>query len=180
MGPLEDEAPLERYNRVNTLLKSLQCALAVSKWRPAFKEGRDPFPNTTIGASSILVWMRSLSSGIVIPATIPVQKATAAKSVELRLNRNNLTKWEKVLAQHEIGFIRFEGFSLPSTCQAERNPRVYPDGGMWRDTIRRQLNFAKLRVNFLTMTLKLREETFTIYNEPDPENGFSNYDPLHI
>ena len=57
-----------------------------SKWKPAFKEGKDEFPNTLIELSSIPVWMKP--SDVVIAATIPVQSAVVTQKFELQLKRD--------------------------------------------------------------------------------------------
>lgn len=40
-----------------------------------------------------------------------------------------------------------------------RDPRVYPTGAEWRDTIRTKLNFEELRVDFLLLELESADES---------------------
>ncbi len=58
LGPLAGEHPIERYSRVNILLRSIQNVLAPSRWRDMFGKSTDAFPSTVIAADSIPRWMR--------------------------------------------------------------------------------------------------------------------------
>lgn len=50
-----------------------------------------------------------------------------------------------------IEHIKFEDLSLPDPVTVDRDPREYPLGEMWRDTLWRQLKFELLQVDFQTM-----------------------------
>ena len=62
------------------------------------------------------------------------------KSIVLYWNRNAKTKSTAELEAHIEDFITFEELELPPLRQpCLKDPRVYPTGEMWRDTLRRQL-----------------------------------------
>lgn len=71
----------------------------------------------------------------------------------LVLDRSRQTKFEKDLGLHEKT-INYEGLYLPKTeTMLRRDPQEYPDGEIWRDSIRLQLRFEEPSVDFLTIAL---------------------------
>ena len=160
----EDE--LERYSRTNSILKSLQCVLAPTKWRETFVNAKSsPYASTLISADMIPSWMRPEEPQDDLSITIASVEPTELirKSFILYLNRQQKTKYSSKLDKHVQEFIVFNGLRLPeSNVQVERDPRAYPTGEMWRDTLRRQLHFEQLRVDFLTMSLTVRNTVIPI------------------
>lgn len=74
-------------------------------------------------------------------------------SLELRLNRSIDIKWNRELNQHEKDFVILNGLTPPSITKVVlKNPRIYPNGPTERDTVRRQLRFWQLHVDFLALT----------------------------
>ena len=85
------------------------------------------------------------------------------KSFILYLDRHQKTEFSSKLDKHVQEFIVFNGLRLPeSNVQVGRDPRAYPTGEMWRDTLRRQLHFEQLCVDFLTMSLSVRNTDIPI------------------
>lgn len=164
LGPFEGEDELERFSRVNALLKSLQCVMAPSRWRGTFmKKHTDAFPSKIIGGDSIPVWMRP-SYDTVQPLDHQVHQTQQPLICKALLDRTSKSRFEKELIKHESEHITFNAWSLPGEESIERDPRVYPTGSMWRDTVRRQLQFAKLRVDFLTIRL----DGLLVYSTSEP------------
>lgn len=165
------ECELERYSRVNALLKSLQHSLAPSKWVDAFRKDMQPFPATEVHTSSIPVWMRC-APGDPKSGTRNLSSSSAEPdhpvSVVIRLDRSVQTRWSAELAKHEVKFIKFHDFRLPTKDIAERDPLDYPYGAMWRDTLRRQLRFETLQVDFRSITTDNDAET-CMYSLSQPE-----------
>lgn len=173
LGPLPGGNVLEKYNRINTLLRSVKHMLAPTRWRSLFVKSTDPFPPTIIGPSSITIWMRAQND---LPRQLQSNFTESADPmptiVRLSLGRSVDTKWERALRQHEIDFIKYEGLTLPTVSNLAKDPTAYPNGALWRDTIRRQLKFAKLKVDFLTMKTDYEPGNW-IFSLTEPENVLS-------
>ena len=148
------EHRLEKYNRVYNLLRSFASALAPSRWKEKFeKENVDPFGKVLIHPSSIPMWMvetkEPSAANPLLPAPPP---PLPKKSIVLYWNRNAKTKSTAELEAHIENFITFEELELPPLRQpCLKDPRVYPTGEMWRDTLRRQLLLQDLHLEFVTI-----------------------------
>lgn len=174
LGPIEglEEHQLEKYSRVNVLLKSLQTVLAPTKWKEAFLgTRRKPFERTVIDQASIPRWMRPNTTEL----NIPIQASQALRSSKpfyLRIDRSAKSVAEKELVQHEEGYLTSEDLTLPSqNVHLPRDPRDYPNPAMWRDALRRQLKFQVLRVDFslITFEASIPERRTTIYSYTNPD-----------
>jgi hypothetical protein len=179
MGPLKEfgEAILEKYCRVNALLKSFQNVTGISKWRDTFqdKEAAKCYPSASIPATSLPTWMLTAiqSSKSVTVDELTRFPALSRKVFQLVRDTASKDKYTAILEKHVNDFIEFEGLRLPeASLTADRDPREYPDGAMWRDTLRRQLDFPKLRVDFLRIDLgdqfrHARNTLYHFYNQED-------------
>ena len=68
-------------------------------------------------------------------------------------------------------YLDYNDLKLPLTTSiAERNPVDYPLGSMWRDTVRRQLHFSLLQVDFRTIVLD-DDSGMCIFSTPQPEQA---------
>ena len=66
-----DEKTMERYCRVNVLIRSLQNALAPSKWNHTFKcDKHGPYDSKVIARTSIPMWMRAVDFAPVDPLVV--------------------------------------------------------------------------------------------------------------
>lgn len=157
LGPFHDigEIDLEKYSRVNALLKSLQSAIAPSRWAEMFgKASFDPFVFTEISPDSTPSWMRATDSTANLPlmTTNLTRPSRPKKTFTLSLDRSQRTKHSMALDEHITTFIIFNSLHLPPQhCLAAKDPRAFPTGEMWRDTVRRQLNLLALQVDFLSI-----------------------------
>ena len=92
----------------------------------------------------------------------------------LSWDRKKKTKHTDRLNTHITDFVEFEEFQLPEENEpCAKDPRVYPTGEMWRDTVRRQLRFEALRLDLVTMRLcspdPSRElQTLLVYGHGSP------------
>ena len=148
------EHRLEKYNRVYNLLRSFASALAPSRWKEKFeKEGVDPFGKVLIHPSSIPMWMVEAKEPSAVNPLLPAPPPPLPKkSIVLYWNRNAKTKSTAELETHIQNFINFEELELPPLRQpCLKDPRVYPTGEMWRDTLRRQLLLQDLGLEFITI-----------------------------
>ena len=181
LGPLKEfgEIILEKYCRVNALLKSFQSVTGVSKWRDTFKD-KDAvqcYPPFPIPPTSLPTWMLpdAQSSQSLGADESAVSPTLASKVFQLVLDTANKDKYAAILEKHVKDFIEFEGLRLPeAVITIDRDPREYPDGAMWRDTLRRQLDFPKLHVDFLRIDLKedqSRHARNTLYHFYSPEDA---------
>lgn len=146
---------LERYSRINAILKSLQTALAPSKWKDTFVTNRSgPYSSTKITMDMSPSWMQPENQTDVLVDLVatPQRPRFAKKEFNLRLDRSTKTKIGKEFEDHVRNHIEYNSLRLPDDpVQPNRDPRIYPNSAMWRDTIRRQLDFPKLCVDFLAI-----------------------------
>lgn len=154
LGPILEleEDMLERYNQTYHLLRYLSVCLMPSKWTEKFASNRQPFQALQIHPSSIPLWMApppakdTRSLGKALPKALP------RKPIMLRWSRDGRTKSSAALETHIVDFIEFHELQLPKSVQpCTKDPRVFPTGEMWRDTVRRQLALQDLKLEFVTM-----------------------------
>lgn len=95
-----------------------------------------------------------------------MQMVDPVRTIMLELDRSVPTKWEKELATHVATYLEYNGLFLPTIEQCRKDPSEFLNGAMWRDTVRRQLGFARLHVDFLTINLHGRSKSLMVYNIP--------------
>lgn len=171
LGPHIDlgEDVLESYNRVYNLLRNFNYTLQPSRWKEKFTALKaKPFESTRVHPSYMPLWMVpvdnvSQSGGLLRkPRPAPLGK----KAVKLIWNDQAKTRSAESMKAHIEEFVNYEGMDslLPTEPTISvKDPRVFPTGQMWRDTLRRQLSFEKLRVEFFTMELQDGDKRMTIY-----------------
>lgn len=171
------EEKLENYSRVNALLKSLQHVTALTKWRDTFFKAKNPFEAILIATDSIPAWMRASDAVLDTPKLENEIPRRSIKNFVLTCDRSKRTKFALELEKHIDRFIEFNGLRLPNvSVLVERDPRAYPTGEMWRDTIRRQLQLADLKVDLLTMNLtwdSIPVQTHCVYDANNSDAAIS-------
>ena len=160
LGPRTDlgESHLEKYNRVLNLLLSISHVTRPTRWSDKFlKVGQDPFRIQRIHQSSVPLWMVG-GEMTLEPKALSTPKLRPL-SVILLWSRAN-TKYSARLKEHIDGYVAFEELTLPEDRQdAQKDPRYFPSGSMWRDTVRRQLRLQELRLDIVTMRLEVLQKT---------------------
>lgn len=154
LGPVIEleEDILERYNRAYHLLRYLSHSLMPSRWNEKFSSGRQPFQPLQIHPSSIPLWMAPAPPKATHSIGKALPKALPKKSIMLRWSRDGRTKSSAALETHIRDFIEYNELQLPKSLQmCGKDPRVFPTGEMWRDTVRRQLALQDLNLEFVTM-----------------------------
>lgn len=154
LGPhtnLEEDV-LEMYNRAYQLLRYLNHSLMPSRWNEKFAPGKEPFKSLGIHPSSLPHWMVPVPKDTAKSLRKARSAALPRKIIMLSWERNRKTKFSADLESHITEHIEYNALQLPKTSQpCTKDPRVFPTGEMWRDTVRRQLAFRELRVDFLTL-----------------------------
>ena len=92
-----------------------------------------------------------------------------AEIAQVIFDRSVRSKWALELEEHEKQYLQFHKLQLPTINVVEKDPQMYPNGAMWRDTVRRQLRFLLLRVDFRTMILD--ETDVCVYSLARPEQA---------
>jgi len=150
------ESHLEAYNRVYNLLRSLSHSLVASRWNDKYVKAQ-PFEATQIHESAVIRWM-----GLVMelqtskPLGREPPKPLTAKQITLLWNRKTKTKTAANLERHIEEYVQFQKSTLPNERKAaSKDPRRYPTGEMWRDTVRRQLLLQDLRLELSTTRVEI-------------------------
>ena len=152
-----EEIEMKRYSWANAVLKSLQNLLSPMKWKEAILNSKgDVFASTHITEDALLTWMKSLRDfNVSLMNTAIMKQSRLTKSFTLHLDRSKMTRFSELLNQHIENHITYNGLRMPDEdMTAEKDPHAFPTGDMWRDIIQWQLQFAKLKVNFLTIDLQ--------------------------
>lgn len=133
---------------------------ALLKWVEVFLEGKDHFFNTTVYITSISVWIKGVNEPVApMRLSLTIKLEDDSIIVVVRLDKIIHTKWSSQLAKHKKKFIAFEKFRLPTQDVMEWDSTQYPNGAMWRDTLRRQLQFETLQVDFRSIMIDNKTET---------------------
>lgn len=156
-GPIErtGEIEAEKFNRAFNLLKRLHYIMSGDRWEAQFGTKSDPFEHKSVPADATPLWM-VLPIGEddpIIPQQLPELEQHNFKLVR------DITK---TAAQDDLDDL-FEDHLQPQSLRfpegTERcafDPRIYPTREEWLDTIRNQLDFRRLRIQFLTVRLELK------------------------
>jgi hypothetical protein len=103
------------------------------------------------------------------------------------IHKKSNTKWKQTLRQHEKEHLKFEELILSTINIIDKNSRRYFLRSMWKDTIRRQLRFSKLQIDFLT--IHVNDVNIILYNVikskivkiwKEIQNYFNNSTNIHI
>lgn len=97
-----NETGVERFSRVNVILKSLQCVLASTKWKETFISKSNPYSSTLISSDMILTWMRirEFEDDLPVIPNVESHSSRDAKVFILNLDRSNKTKSNERLNRH--------------------------------------------------------------------------------
>lgn len=156
------EHSLEKYNRVDTLLRGVNHVMADSRWVDRFqdREAKQIFAEQPVAAVHIPQWMRALLQ----TETVAQESAAYAnpdRPEDLpRRHFRLIYKGNAAMSQYFEELETERGLILmPRDTTDVRDPRVYPTGAEWRDTIRTKLNFEELRVDFLLLALESADKS---------------------
>ena len=175
-----EEHLVEKYNRAYCLLRGFSQILDPGRWTSKISgPDAEPFEPTLVDPSYVPLWMvqiDSASTAAAIPKKSP-SRIYQPKKTHLSWDPNPKLKTMQDVDQHIEDFIEPEGLLalLPyDPVLASRDPRVYPNGAMWRDTVQRQLSFDKLRLDFLTMTLEGERKKMVEYSDVVPAKSWED------
>ena len=164
LGPWQElgEHSLEKYNRVDTLLRGVNHVMADSRWVERFqnREAKHIFAEQPVAAVHIPQWMRALFQTETV-AQESAAHANPDRPEDLpRRHFRLIYKENAVMRQHFKELKAETGLRLMLRDTTDvRDPRVYPTGEEWRDTIRTMHNFKELRVDFLLLEVKSADES---------------------
>ena len=168
------EDKLEAYNRTYNLLRSVSHVLAPTRWSDKYtKDGADPFQTLNVHATAIPRWMVEVKPTTDLANTMR-SAPLPQKSIRLCWDRTKKTAHTEALTTHIQDFVEFNELQLPKTDEVcAKDPRVFPTGEMWRDTVRRQLHLQDLRVDISTMQVIAPDEsevvnTLLVYGRGEP------------
>ena len=113
----------------------------------------NPFGARAIHPSSLPRWM---VPGKTSKDTTPKHPSMPSMQIYLFHNTDQKTKHSESLEAHVKEHVELEGLTMPETkLHPAKDPRYFQSGKQWRDTVRRQLNLEKLKLEFFTMHLEL-------------------------
>jgi hypothetical protein len=194
LDSLSEENSLKKFNRVNAIFKFIQCVLALSRWKEIFeKENAKTFSIIIIVSDFIFDWMKvevkNISTFIASSKDSVEKSETTKKRLKtfiMTLKAFN-TKWKRKLRQHEKKHLKFKELILSIINIINKNSKDYFLRSMWKNTIRRQLRFSKLQINFLT--IHVNDDSNILYNAiklkivkiwQKIQNHFNNLTNIHI
>ncbi len=193
LDSLSKKNSLKKFNRVNAILKFIQCVLAFSRWKEIFeRENAKAFSIIIIVSDFIFDWMKiemKNISSFIASSKNSVEKSETTKrwlKTFIMIHKKFNTKWKQTLRQHEKEHLKFEELILSITNIIDKNSKDYSLKSIWRNTIRRQLRFSKLQINFLT--IHVNDVNIILYNAIKSEvvkiwkkiqNHFNNSTNIH-
>ena len=82
------------------------------------------------------------------------------KAMKLLWDRKRKTVHAEALKSHIQDFIDYHELQLPKTKESyAKDPRVFPTGDMWKDTVRRQPRLQDLKLDISTMHVNAPDES---------------------
>jgi hypothetical protein len=180
LGPWQElgEHSLEKYNRVDTLLRGVNHVMADSRWVERFqnKEAKHIFAEQPVAGVHIPQWMRALLQTETV-AQESAAHANPDRPEDLSRRQFRLIYKENAAMRRYAEELKYERglrLMLPDTADV-RDPRVYPTGAEWRDTIRTKLNFEELSVDFLLLELKSADESEEVIVYSSIQDGAASW-----
>ena len=152
LGPHHGETFLEPINRIYNLLSSLGFVLAPSRFNGSFgSKVASPYALEIIGTEHLPLWMNVADEED--QSDQQQQSITMFPAIKFILiwNKERKTRYTTDLLQHIKDHIEPELLKMPGESVSKTDPRQYHNGAQWRDDIRRELLFEKLRVDFASM-----------------------------
>ena len=146
--------------------------LQPSRWKEKFGAlNAKPYESNRIHPPYLPLWMvpvdnASQTGGFLRKGRPPL---LGKKAIKLIWNDQGKTRSADALRNHIEDFVRYEEMEslLPSEpTTSVKDPRVFPTGRMWRDTLRRQLSFEKVPSGFVAMELQDGDKRMTIFATP--------------
>jgi hypothetical protein len=127
------------------VLASLDHTLAPSRYRGLFMKASNPFAPTPVHPSAIPTFMQSQ---IKDPGSLLRQRRKLSPlQINMAYGSSSADKLLKVHKSLDIDG-RIPWHYLEHDFVPRQDPRVYPNGGMWRDLLRREMKFPDLSVDF--------------------------------
>jgi hypothetical protein len=134
------EERLKKYNKINAILKSLQCALTFTRWQKTFVKNKDFFALIIISANFISTWMKFKNVIINLSQMIELMILRMIKTFNLILNQERRIKFALEVKKHIDEYVVFEELKISNQrVQTKKDSRVYFTDEMWRDIVKRQL-----------------------------------------
>ncbi|KAL8841352.1 MAG: hypothetical protein Q9170_000983 [Blastenia crenularia] len=163
LGPYHElgEVDLEKYNRVVNLLRSVAHTVSGSRWKEKMG-AKGALERRKLHPSSLPRWMIPEPDVGKLIENQP--KSLPSKAILLAWNSEQRTKYSEALANHIRDFVEVEGLSISNAEEYPvKDPRYFQSGPQWRDTVRRQLNFSRLRVEFFTLNMMFSEAKLLVF-----------------
>jgi hypothetical protein len=135
-------------NRIHNLFQSLSSILAPTRYKGSFRESiTEPYTREAIQNDHKPYWMRDEfqhqrsadQTSISVQAQSPPSLTFILVWIETRI-----TKYTDDLNAHINEYVNRNLLNMPARASANKDPRVYLNGGQWRDEMRRQLNLPNL------------------------------------
>ena len=175
-----DEHLVEKYNRAYCLLRGFSQILEPGRWTSKISGPEaTPFESTLVDPSYVPLWMVQVdtaSAAAGIPKRSPT-RVLEPKMTILSWDRDPKYKPMQAVDQHINDFIgpgHLRSILPYDPVPALKDPRVYPNGAMWRDTVRRQLSFDRLRLDFLSLILEDEGKEMVIHSDVVPAKSWEH------
>ncbi|KAL1623787.1 hypothetical protein SLS54_004248 [Diplodia seriata] len=166
-GPITElgEEAAEPYNRAFNLLKRLHYVMTGGRWNDQFGSSKAPFQTRIVPADAIPLWMTGTGNNedqddesdadyiTELPEELPPHGFELVRDEAETEAQDDL---EDLLETH----VRPMGLAFPEGVEhCSSDPRVYPSREEFLDTIRNQLDFRRLRLQFFFARVELSEST---------------------
>jgi hypothetical protein len=109
---LIEEERLKKYNKINAILKNLQCALTFTKWQKTFVKNKDLFASIIISANFISIWMKFKNVIITLSHMIELMILRMIKTFNLILNREKRIKFALEMKKHIDKYVVFKELKI--------------------------------------------------------------------
>lgn len=193
-GPFNNELMIERYNRINLLFHSLRLALSPTKLRDTYL--RFPSKNTLFTKDESVpdrfrpTWLMA-EAAAQKPAVPPPALKFQPKTFRLHWARKAGTALERSKLESHLtaddGYVEEHGLSIPPLEHVlKTDPRLCLYGAQWRDKVREQLGLWNLRLNIVSLDLKVDEDKHNIFGREmcigweEAQTIFNQNDPVVI
>ena len=146
------KSELESYNKINTIIKSLQNIFTLIKWISTYNANKHVFEFIFINQNYVLTYMKSKQT----MNSLFVEKLSESKiSFFFKQNVGFKTQYVVKFKKHIENYVIYNEYKMPIDIEFDVDLNLYSNVVMFKNWLRRKLNFQILKINFFTVILMI-------------------------
>ena len=146
------KSELESYNKINMIIKSFQNILALIKWASTYNADKNVFEFVFINQNYVPTYMKFKQT----VSSLFIEELLKSKMLfffkwNVGFKIQYVVKFEK----HIENYVVYNEYKMSIDIELDVDLNLYSNVAMFRNWLRRKLNFQTLKINFFIMILMI-------------------------